>query len=118
MVSYKEGMEKSWHRVSREGAERLLAKAEEGTYLVRHDELIDRVKRVWRRQLHTKEVNYFVVTVVGPERKIFERLIVKTPEGWRLYDDDPSLQRGLAAPKLSDLLEALVPEAKFPLRAA
>lgn len=105
--------------ISREEAERRLEGKEIGTFVLREgDELNSRILSALEIANH-EQIDSCVLTVVESGEKIAEYLILHTPQGWTLYQDNPDLLDIVQyrfSPTLPNLLDKIHEIAKKPLR--
>lgn len=93
--------------ISRIEAEHRLEGQAVGTFVLRDgDDLNDRILSALQRS-NREHLESCLLTVVASEGKISEYLIVHTPEGWTLYQDNPDL-RDHSQYKFSHTLDELL----------
>ena len=104
--------------ISREEAERRLEGQAVGTFVLRDgDELNGRILLALQRS-NRERLESYLLTVVAPEGKIAEYLIVHSPEGWTFYQDNPDLRDQVQyqfSESLDELLRKTSSIAKRPL---
>lgn len=104
--------------ISRIEAENRLEGKSIGTFLLREGDILDqRILRALEKSNH-EHLESCVLTVVGPEKKVTDYLVVHAPEGWTLYQDNPDLrdkEQYQFSPSLFLLLEKIKSIANKPL---
>lgn len=72
-------------------AEKLLEGAPKGTYILREGDEDTRAVAFHLAQENKMKVHAYVCTVVESGHKISDLLVLHTPQGWTLYQDNPDL---------------------------
>lgn len=106
--------------ISRKRADDLLEGQPKGTYVIRSkDEEVDLIIPELQKTNHKRSIEYFLLTYVDEEKtetqeeKTAERLILKTPEGWLVYNDEPKLGECPVFLNLETLIDSLELKSPF-----
>lgn len=100
-------MRPEWHgTMQRKEAEQLLEGKPIGIYLLRQGDI--ETEQFEESLMHSNREPFrcYVVTFVGKNQKIVDRLLIQRSEGWALYDDDPDLNHYIYK-NLADLLQSM-----------
>jgi|GEM_PF-1385020 len=80
----------AWHQMDRLQTEALLSDKESGAFLFRKDEFA----AILEDQLtnaHDRQIKCVTLSYLDAGRKICDLTLVKTDQGWLIYNDDPNL---------------------------
>ena len=80
-----------WGAISRIEAERLLLRQETGTYLLREGEEETRRLEWTVQKKHLFPIRCYVMTMIEEGGKISDQVLIQSPQGWMLYQDDLDL---------------------------
>jgi hypothetical protein len=72
-------------------AEKLLQKSPPGTYLLRNGDPFTREIEYNLAKYDPFSVRCFVMTVVGKNKNIFDKVLIQRPNGWAIYNDNLDL---------------------------
>ncbi len=87
----KDLIHEAWHQVDRIGAEHLLKGKEVGTYIFRKDDFANILQDQLHRA-HKKLIKCVTLSFIDHDQKLCDQTLVKTEEGWLVYNDDPTLE--------------------------
>lgn len=90
-----EGLPAWMGSLTREAAEKRLEGKELGTYLLREGDPLTKAMAFHLSQENGFPVRLFLVTVIEADEKISDILLVRTPQGWTFYQDEPNLNNML-----------------------
>ena len=102
-------------RIDRLEAEEILQGKPVGTFLIRKGEDVVQLSADALSRSNREPVQLSVLTFVEQGKKISERLILQTPDGWALYTDDPQLREYTFYPSAQELLKAIQAIASTPI---
>lgn len=103
----------SWHQISRLACEEILSRYSPGTYLFRKDEFAD----ILEKQLcnsHETTIKCVTLSYLNLNSQVCEMTLVRTHDGWLIYNDDPMLNEPLY-PDIDTFLDNMKGVLKNPL---
>ncbi len=109
----KDLIHEAWHQVDRVGAEHLLKDKDVGTYIFRKDDFADILQDQLHRA-HKKLIKCVTLSFVDHDQKLCDQTLVKTDEGWLVYNDDPTLEEPIY-PSIDAYLDNMRGVLKTPL---
>lgn len=80
----------AWHQIDRLQTEALLEEKEVGTFLFRKDEYAV-ILEEQLKNAHDGYIKCITLSYLDADKKICDLTLVKTDQGWLVYNDDPNL---------------------------
>jgi len=103
----------SWHQISRLKCEEIMSQYSPGVYLFRKDHYADILEKQLSNS-HKTNVKCVTLSYLNLDSKVCEITLVRTHDGWLVYNDDPTLSEPLY-PDIDTFLDNMKGVLKNPL---